>query len=52
MRRIFGMPFDDLAGGAKRRVPLPHRRKANATHFGNAFRRFGRWRKATRAVTA
>ncbi len=28
MRRILGMPFDDLAGGAKRRVPLPHRRKA------------------------
>ena len=26
MRSIFGMPFDDLAGGAKRRVPLPHRK--------------------------
>ena len=31
MRSIFEMPSDDLAGDAKRRVPLPNeRRKANA----------------------
>ena len=23
MRSIYGMPSDDLAGGAKRRVPIP-----------------------------
>ncbi len=34
MRSISGKPFDDLAGDAKRRVPIPlnRRRKANATH--------------------
>ncbi len=43
MRSIFGMPSDDLAGDALRRVPLPRkRRKANAQHFWNAFRRLGR----------
>lgn len=42
MRSIFIMPSDDMAGVAKRRVPIPVR---------NAFRRHGRCRKATRAVT-
>ena len=53
MRSNYGMPSDDLAGGAKRRVPLPlERRKANAKQLWNAFRRLGGWREATRAVTA
>ena len=30
MRSIFGMPSDEMAGDAKRRVPIPERRKANA----------------------
>ena len=52
MRSIYGMPSADLAGGAKRRVPLHYyRRKANTEHLWNAVRRFGRWRKAPRAVT-
>ena len=53
MRSIFGMPSDDLAGAAKRCVPLHYyiRRKANAKHFWNAFRRLGRCREAVRAVT-
>lgn len=42
MRSIFIIPSDDMAGVAKRRVPIPVR---------NAFRRHGRCRKATRAVT-
>ena len=42
MRSISEMPSSDLAGGAKRRVPLPVR---------NAFLRLGRWRSATRADT-
>ena len=33
MRSIFRMPSSDLAGDAKRRVPIPRRRKANAQHF-------------------
>ncbi len=33
MQSIFGMPSDDMAGDAKRRVPIPAR---------NAFRRHGR----------
>ncbi len=53
MRSIYGMPCDELAGVAKRRVPLPQkRRKANAKHLWNALRRIGRCRKAARAVTA
>jgi len=53
MRSIFGMPSDDLAGAAKRCVPLHYyiRRKANAKHFWNAFRRLDRCREAVRAVT-
>ena len=59
MRSISGMPSDELAGVAGRRVPLPnrkranakHRRKANAKHFWNAFRRIGRCRKAVCADT-
>ena len=43
MRSISGMPSDELAGDALRRVPLLcERRKANAQHFWNAFRRTGR----------
>ncbi len=34
MRSILGMPSDELAGDAKRGVPIPlKRRKANAEHF-------------------
>lgn len=34
MRSIFRMPCDEMAGGAKRRVPQPWKRsKANAKHF-------------------
>ncbi len=43
MRSILGMPCDDLAGDAKRLVPIPER---------DAFRRIGRWRAAARADTA
>ena len=32
MRSISGMPSDEMAGDAVRRVPLPKRRKANAQH--------------------
>ncbi len=42
MRSISGMPSAEMAGAAKRDVPLPER---------NAFRRNGRCRKAGRAVT-
>ncbi|MDE7017548.1 MAG: hypothetical protein K2P65_08240 [Lachnospiraceae bacterium] len=38
MRSISGMLSDELAGDAKRGVPIPTRRKANAKHFRNAFR--------------
>lgn len=52
MRSISIMPSDDMAGVAVRRVPLPFkRRKANAKHFYNAFRRYGRYRAAMRAAT-
>ena len=51
MRSISGMPSDELAGVAGRRVPLPNRKRANAKHFWNALRRIGRCRRATRAVT-
>ena len=52
MRSISIMPSDDMAGVAVRRVPIPFkRRKANAKHFYNAFRRYGRCRCATRADT-
>lgn len=37
MRSISGMLFDEMAGGAMRRVPLPER---------NGFRRAGRCREA------
>ena len=52
MRSIFIMLSDDMAGIAQRCVPLPFkRRKANAKHFYNAFRRYGRYRAALRAAT-
>ncbi len=33
MRSIFKMPSDDLAGGAKRRVPIPMERKKKFSFF-------------------
>ncbi len=52
MRSISVMLSDELAGDALRSVPIPcERRKANAQHFSNAFRRTGRRRFAARANT-
>ena len=45
MRSIFRIPSDEMAGDALRRVPIHHyRRKVNAKHFQDPFRRYGRGR--------
>ena len=51
MRSIFRIPSDDMAGDAMRRVPIHYytRRKGNAEHFQDPFRRYGRGRHASRA---
>ncbi len=44
MRSIFKIPSDEMAGDARRRVPIHNytRRKVNAEHFQDTFRRNGR----------
>ena len=51
MRSIFIMPSSEMPPSEGEGALPKKRRKANAKHFKDAFRRLGRCRRAARAVT-